>query len=67
MYSGPIAEEIERPEGVWQAKRGNVLISMQKEFNPSAVVVKGESNSFISWPTVDRVYNMYTGHTSTWA
>jgi hypothetical protein len=67
MYSGPIAEELERPEGVWQAKRGNVLVSIQKEWNPSAVVTKAESNSFPSWPTVDKCINLYTNHTSTWA
>jgi hypothetical protein len=66
-YSGPIAEELEKPEGVWQAKRGNILVSMNKEFNPVRVMTKGESNSFISWPSVEQVYNMYTGHTSTWA
>lgn len=67
MYSGPIAEEIEKPENVLQQKRGNVLISIQKEWNPVAVVTKGESNSFPSWPTIDKCFNLYTAHASTWA
>lgn len=67
MYSGPIAEEIEKPLDVLQQKKGNVLISVQKEFNPVAVLTKGESNSFPSWPTVDKCFNMYLGSASTWA
>ena len=41
MFAGPIAEEIEKPLNVLQSKRGPVLVSIQKEFNPSAVVTKG--------------------------
>lgn len=67
MFSGPIAEEIEKPENVLMSKKGNVLISIQKEWNPVAVITKGESNSFPSWPTIDKCFNLYTGHTSTWA
>jgi hypothetical protein len=67
MYSGPIAEEIEKPENVMMQKRGNVLVSIQKEWNPVAVVTKGESNSFPSWPSIDKCFNLYTGHTSVWA
>lgn len=67
MYSGPIAEEIEKPLDVMQQKKGNVLISIQKEFNPVAVVTKGESNSFPSWPMIDKCFNLYTAHASTWA
>lgn len=67
MYSGPIAEEIEKPENVLQQKKGNVLVSIQKEWNPVAVVTKGESNSFPSWPSVDKCYNLYTADASTWA
>lgn len=67
MFSGPIAEEIEKPENTWQAKKGNILVSMQKEWNPVAIVTKGESNSFPSWPTIDKCFNMYTANASTWA
>ena len=67
MYNGPIAEEIEKPQDVIQAKRGNVLISVQKDFNPVSVLTKGETNVFPSWPTVDRCINLYTNHASTWA
>lgn len=67
MYSGPIAEEIEKPMDVMQQKKGNVLISIHKEWNPVKVITKGESNSFPSWPTVDKCFNLYTAHASTWA
>lgn len=67
LYNGPIAEEIERPADVIQAKRGNVLLSIKKEFNPVSVLTKGESNCFPSWPTVDRCFSLYTNSTSTWA
>lgn len=67
MYSGPIAEEIEKPEDVMFQKKGNVLISIRKEWNPSAVLTKSESNSFPSWPSIDKCFNLYTGSTSTWA
>jgi len=67
MYSGPIAEEIEKPENVLQQKKGNVLVYIQKEWNPVAVVTKGESNSFPSWPSVDKCFNLYTAHASIWA
>ncbi len=67
MYSGPIAEEIERPMDVMQQKKGNVLISIKKEWDPVAVVTKGESNSFPSWPMIDKCFNLYTANASTWA
>lgn len=67
MYNGPIAEEIEKPPQVIQAKRGNVLISVQKDFNPVSVLTKGEANCFPAWPTIDRCFNLYTGSTSAWA
>jgi hypothetical protein len=67
MFSGPIAEEIEKPEGVVQSKRGNILVSVKKDFDPVAVVTKGESNSFPSWPTIDQCINLYVGDTATWA
>lgn len=67
MYSGPIAEEIEKPIDVLQQKKGNVLVSIQKEFNPVSVLTKGESNSFPSWPMIDKAFNLYTADASTWA
>ena len=66
MFNGPIAEEIEKPDGVVQSKNGNVLISIQKGFNPVRVVTKGECNVFPSWPKVNQCFNMYTGSTTTW-
>lgn len=67
MFNGPIAEELEKPEGIVQAKKGNVLVSVGKSFDPVSVLTKGEANCFPSWPTVDRCYSLYTNHTSTWA
>lgn len=67
MYVGPIAEEVEKPEGVWQAKKGSVLVSMKKSWDPVSVTTKGESNAFPSWPTIDKCFNLYLGHTSVWA
>lgn len=67
FYAGPIAEEIEKPLDVIQSKRGPVLLSLRKEFNPSAVLTKGEANVFPSWPTVDQCFSLYTNNTSTWA
>ena len=67
MYSGPIAEELEKPMDVIQAKKANVLISIKKEFDPVSVTTKGECNVFPSWANVDRCFSLYTQHTSTWA
>jgi hypothetical protein len=67
MYNGPIAEEIEKPEGLTFAKRGNIWISVKKDWNPIAVTTKAECNVFPSWPTVDRCYSMYIASASTWA
>jgi hypothetical protein len=67
MLNGPIAEELERPPDVIQAKRGSVLISVKKDFNPVKVITKGECNVFPSWVNIDRCYSLYTAHASTWA
>ena len=67
MFNGPIAEEIEKPLDVIQAKKGNVLVSVKKGFDPVNVTTKGEANVFPSWPNVNQCFNMYTGSTSAWA
>lgn len=67
MFNAPIAEEIEKPLDVLQAKKGNVLISLKKDFDPVRVVTKGECNVFPSWPSVDKCFSLYTAHASTWA
>lgn len=67
LYNGPIAEEIEKPDGVIQAKKSNVMVSVQRDFNPVSVLTKAECNVFPSWPTVDRCFSLYTGSISTWA
>lgn len=67
MYNGPIAEEIEKPADVMQSKRGNVLISIKKDFDPVSVTTKGEANAFPSWPMVDRCMSLYIANASTWA
>lgn len=67
LYSGPIAEELEKPLDVLQSKRGNVLLSIRKEFNPSAVLTKGEANVFPSWSNVDYCYSLYTASAAKWS
>lgn len=67
MYSGPIAAEIEKPDGVMQSKVDPVLVQVQKTFNPVAITTTGECNVFPSWPTVDMCYNLYTLHASVWS
>lgn len=67
MFNGPIAEEIEKPVDVIQAKKGNVLVSVKKGFDPINVTTKGEANVFPSWPSVNQCISLYTGHTSVWA
>lgn len=64
--NGPIAEELEKPLDVIQSKKGNVLVSVKRDFNPSKVVTKGECNAFPSWVNVDRCYSLYVADT-TWA
>lgn len=66
MYNGPIAEEIEKPLDVLQSKKGNVLVSVKKEFDPVSVTTKGECNAFPSWVNVDRCFSLYVADT-TWA
>jgi hypothetical protein len=66
MYNGPIAEELEKPLDVLQSKKGNVLISVKKEFDPVSVTTKGECNVFPSWVNVDRCFSLYIADT-TWA
>jgi len=67
MHNGPIAEELIKPAGVLQAKRGNVLVSVKEGFDPISVTTKGECNVFPSWTNVDRCYSLYIANTSTWA
>lgn len=67
MFNGPIAEQLEKPDGVLLTKRGNVSVSIRKEFNPVSVLTKAECNAFPSWSNVDRCYNLYTASTTTWA
>jgi hypothetical protein len=67
MFNGPIAEEIEKPLDVLQAKNNNVLVSVKKGFDPVNVTTKGECNVFPSWPNVNNCFNMYTASASTWA
>lgn len=67
FYAGPIAEEIEKPLDVIQSKRGPVLLSVRKEFNPSAVLTKGEANVFPSWGNVDQCFSLYTLSASQWS
>jgi len=69
FLAGPIAEEIEKPVDVIQSKRGPVLLSVKKDFNPVSILTKGEANVFPSWGNIDQCYILDTIHTSagTWA
>ncbi len=67
MLNGPIAEQIEPPDGVLLSKRGNVSVSIRKESNPVNVLTKAECNAFPAWTNVDRCFSLYTAHASTWA
>ena len=66
MFNGPIAEQIEKPDGVLISMQNNVSVSIRREYNPVAVLTKAEANMFPSWPTVDRCFSLYTAATS-WA
>lgn len=66
MFNGPIAEQIERPDGIILTTRNNVSMSIRKEYNPVSVLVKAECNVFPSWPTVNRCFSLYTNDASTW-
>lgn len=67
MFSGPIAEQLEPPDGVLLSMKGDVSMSIRREYNPVSVLTKAECNVFPSWTNVDRCYNLYTGSTSVWA
>lgn len=67
MFNGPIAEQIERPDGILLASRANVSVSLRREYNPVSVLTKAESNVFPSWPSVDRCFSLYTYNDKTWA
>lgn len=67
MYNGPIAEQIEKPDGVIMTKKGNVSLTIQKSYNPVRVVTKAETNVFPSWPKVNQCMSLYTADITTWA
>lgn len=67
MFSGPIAEQLEPPDGVLMSLRGDVSITIRKEYNPVSVLTKAECNVFPSWPTVDRCFSLYTAHATIWS
>lgn len=66
MFNAPIAEELEKPIDVIQGKKGNVLVSVKKGFDPVNVTTKGEANAFPSWNQVNSCMNLYIADT-TWA
>ena len=67
MFNGPIAEQINKPDGVLLSMKGNVSLSIRTESNPVSVLTKAECNAFPSWPSADRTYSLYTANASTWA
>lgn len=67
MFSGPIAEQLEPPDGVLLSKKGDVSMSIRREYNPVSVLTKAECNVFPSWTNVDRCFSLYTLSDSAWA
>ena len=67
MFSGPIAEQIEKPDGVILSLKGDVSMSIRREYNPVSVLTKAECNVFPSWVNVDRCFSLYTGSKTAWA
>jgi hypothetical protein len=67
MFNGPIAEQVERPDGVLITLQNNVSVSIRRDYNPVSVLTKAECNVFPSWPSVDRTYSLYTAHATVWA
>jgi hypothetical protein len=67
MFSGPIAEQIEKPDGVILSLKGDVSMSIRREYNPVSVLTKAECNAFPSWVNVDRCFSLYTDSKTAWA
>lgn len=66
MFSGPIAEQLEPPDGVILSLKGDVSMSIRREYNPVSVLTKAECNVFPSWTNVAQCFSLYTGHTTVW-
>ena len=60
MFSGPIAEQLEPPDGVLLSMKGDVSMSIRREYNPVSVLTKAECNVFPSWTNIDRCFSFYT-------
>lgn len=67
MYNGPIAEQINKPDGVLLSLKANVSLSIRTESNPVSVLTKAECNAFPAWSNVDRCFSLYTASDSAWA
>jgi len=53
MLVGPIAMETNPPKQATVAKKGHILVSKWSDVDPVAEYTMGETNAFISWPTID--------------
>jgi hypothetical protein len=62
---GPIAMETNPPKQCTMAKKGHILVSKWSDVNPITEWTMGETNAFISWPTVASCYCLDTeSHTT---
>jgi hypothetical protein len=49
---GPIAMETNPPKQATIAKKGHILVSKYSTMDPVSEITVGETNAFISWPTI---------------
>lgn len=54
MFYGPIAEELQPPKQVTQAKKGPILVSKYSKVDPTAEYTKAEINAFPSWESISQ-------------
>jgi len=63
---GPIAMETNPPKQCTMAKKGHILVSKWSDVDPIAEYTMGETNAFISWPTIDSCWILDTESHSTY-
>lgn len=62
---GPIAMETNKPNQATIAKKGHILVAKWAETDPISEITLGETNAFISWPTIDACWILDTeSHTT---
>jgi hypothetical protein len=66
MLVGPIAMETNSPKQCAMAKKGHILVSKWSTVDPINEITMGETNAFVSWPTIDQCYILDTESHTTW-